>query len=150
MKEKRLLERIGALQVGSERSHLTQAEVLLDSLMAHLSRILNTRQGSVPIDPDFGVPDFTNLAGSFATGETAQIIEHMTRMVARYEPRLKSPASPWPNMAARCCRCASCSTDWSRSMTATSPSTYRPSSPATGVSRCQCARWTCAEPLLPK
>lgn len=91
MKEKRLLERIGALQVGSERSHLTQAEVLLDSLMAHLSRILNTRQGSVPIDPDFGVPDFTNLAGSFATGETAQIIEHMTRMVARYEPRLKSP-----------------------------------------------------------
>ena len=91
MKEKRLLERIGALQLGSERSHLTQAQVLLDSLMAHLSRILNTRQGSVPIDPEFGVPDFTNLAGSFATGETTQIIEHMTRMVARYEPRLKAP-----------------------------------------------------------
>lgn len=91
MKEKRLLERIGALQLGSERSHLTQAQVLLDSLLAHLSRILNTRQGSVPIDPEFGVPDFTNLAGSFATGETTQIIEHMTRMVARYEPRLKSP-----------------------------------------------------------
>lgn len=91
MKEKRLLERISALQLDSERSRLTQAQVLLDSLMDHLRRILNTRQGSVPMDPAFGVPDFTNLAGTFATGETAQIIDNMTRMVARYEPRLKSP-----------------------------------------------------------
>jgi len=91
MKEKRLLERISALELGTERSRLTQSQVLLDSLMEHLRRILNTRQGSVPMDPEFGVPDFTNLAGTFATGETAQIVENMTRMVARYEPRLKSP-----------------------------------------------------------
>nr|WP_314488868.1 type VI secretion system baseplate subunit TssE [uncultured Pseudomonas sp.] len=91
MKEKRLLERISALELGTERSRLTQSQVLLDSLMEHLRRILNTRQGSVPMDPEFGVPDFTNLAGTFATGETAQIVESMTRMVARYEPRLKSP-----------------------------------------------------------
>lgn len=91
MKEKRLLERISALQLESERSRLTQAQILLDSLMEHLRRILNTRQGSVPMDPEFGVPDFTNLAGTFATGETAQIIHNMTRMIARYEPRLRSP-----------------------------------------------------------
>ena len=46
---------------------------------------------AVPIDTEFGVPDFTNLAGSFAVGQTTQIIENMTRMIARYEPRLKSP-----------------------------------------------------------
>ncbi|MHC8286868.1 type VI secretion system baseplate subunit TssE [Pseudomonas sp. XS1P51] len=91
MREKRLLERITSLQAETGRTHLTQAEVLTQSIVQHLQRILNTRRGSVPIDAEFGVPDFTNLAGSFATGETTQIIENMTRMIARYEPRLKSP-----------------------------------------------------------
>ncbi|MGE8186830.1 type VI secretion system baseplate subunit TssE [Pseudomonas sp. NPDC086278] len=91
MKEKRLLERIVSLQGEVGRSRLTQSEALIQSIREHLQRILNTRQGSVPIDADFGVPDFTNLAGSFATGETTQIIDSMTRMIARYEPRLKSP-----------------------------------------------------------
>ncbi|KFE54514.1 type VI secretion system baseplate subunit TssE [Pseudomonas syringae] len=91
MKEKRLLERITMLQADTGRTHLTQSEVLMQSIILHLQRILNTRCGSVPIDAEFGVPDFTNLAGSFATGETTQIIENMTRMIARYEPRLKSP-----------------------------------------------------------
>lgn len=91
MKEKRLLERIIGLQAEVGRTRLTQAEVLTNSIIDHLQRILNTRQGSVPIDTDFGVPDFTNLAGTFATGETSQIIDNMTRMIARYEPRLKSP-----------------------------------------------------------
>ena len=91
MKEKRLLERIIGLQAETARTRLTQAEVLTYSIIEHLQRILNTRQGSALIDSDFGVPDFTNLAGSFATGETSQIIDNMTRMIARYEPRLKSP-----------------------------------------------------------
>lgn len=91
MKEKRLIERIIGLQAEVGRSRLTQAETLTRSIIDHLQRILNTRQGSVPIDPEFGVPDFTNLAGTFATGETSQIIESMTRMIARYEPRLKAP-----------------------------------------------------------
>jgi len=91
LREKRLLERIVGLQAETGRSRLTQAEVLIHSIREHLQRILNTRQGSVPIDADFGVPDFTNLAGSFATGETTQIIDNMTRMIARYEPRLRSP-----------------------------------------------------------
>lgn len=86
-----MLERIVMSEASSERSYLSQAEVLTRSIIQHLQRILNTRQGSVLIDPDFGVPDFTNLAGSFVTGETAQMIENITRMVARYEPRLKSP-----------------------------------------------------------
>ncbi|KQQ49865.1 type VI secretion protein [Pseudomonas sp. Leaf127] len=86
-----MLERIIQLQDETHRSHLTQAEILTQSIVQHLQRILNTKRGSVPIDAEFGVPDFTNLAGSFATGQTTQMIENMTRMIARYEPRLKSP-----------------------------------------------------------
>lgn len=91
MNEQRLLERIASLGDGRARSHQTHVEVLIESIRAHLTRILNTRQGSVPIDPDFGVPDFTNLAGSSSSsGSTQEVAASITRMVARYEPRLKS------------------------------------------------------------
>lgn len=90
MNEQRLLERIANLDDGRARSHQTQVEVLIESIRAHLQRILNTRQGSVPIDPHFGVPDFTNLAGSSMSGSTQEVAASITRMVARYEPRLKS------------------------------------------------------------
>jgi type VI secretion system protein len=91
MREHRLLERIASLGSDAERSHITRAEILVDSILDHLRRILNTRQGSVPIDPDFGVPDFTNLAGSFSSGTTGEMIEDMSRMIQRYEPRLRQP-----------------------------------------------------------
>jgi len=91
MREHRLLERIASLGADAERSHITRSEILVDSILEHLRRILNTRQGSVPIDPQFGVPDFTNLAGSFSSGTTGQMIEDMTRMIQRYEPRLRHP-----------------------------------------------------------
>ncbi|WP_250478480.1 MULTISPECIES: type VI secretion system baseplate subunit TssE [unclassified Caballeronia] len=91
MRERRLLERIATWNAGEQRSNETQVDVLLDSVMSHLSRLLNTRQGSVQIDPLFGVPDFTNLAGTTAMGSTREIEEEIRRMVVRYEPRIKSP-----------------------------------------------------------
>lgn len=90
MNEQRLLERIASLGDGRARSHQTHVEVMIESIRTHLTRILNTRQGSVPIDPDFGVPDFTNLAGSSIAGSTQEVAASITRMVARYEPRLKA------------------------------------------------------------
>jgi type VI secretion system protein len=91
VRERRLLERIATWNAGEQRSNETQVDVLLDSVMSHLSRLLNTRQGSVQIDPLFGVPDFTNLAGTTAMGSTREIEEEIRRMVVRYEPRIKSP-----------------------------------------------------------
>lgn len=91
MNERRLLEHISSLGAEAHRGQVTRAEILVNSILDHLRRILNTRQGSVPVDPDFGVPDFTNLAGSFSTGTTDQIIQDMSRMIQRYEPRLHQP-----------------------------------------------------------
>ncbi|WP_049790308.1 type VI secretion system baseplate subunit TssE [Pusillimonas sp. T7-7] len=90
MSECRLLEHISNLgaEEGWVRQH-SRSEVLVNSILEHLRRILNTRQGSVPVDPEFGVPDFTNLAGSFSTGTTDQIVQDMSRMIQRYEPRLR-------------------------------------------------------------
>ncbi|WP_144063503.1 type VI secretion system baseplate subunit TssE [Caballeronia insecticola] len=91
MRERRLLERIASWGAQERRTNETQVDVLVHSVMSHLSRLLNTRQGSVQIDPLFGVPDFTNLAGTTAMGSTREIEEEIRRMVLRYEPRIKSP-----------------------------------------------------------
>lgn len=91
MREMRLLERVADLETDSGRSSQTRAQVLAVSILEHLRRILNTRQGSAPIDVLFGVPDFTNLAGSLVAGETGQVIDEISAMIARYEPRLKQP-----------------------------------------------------------
>ncbi len=91
MRERRLLERIAAWEEGDLRTNQTQVDILMKSVMDHLTRLLNTRQGSVQIDPLFGVPDFTNLAGGMAAGSTRDIEEEIRRMVQKYEPRIKAP-----------------------------------------------------------
>ena len=91
MRERRLLERIANWEDAEARTSQTRVDVLVRSVMDHLARLLNTRRGSVQIDPLFGVPDFTNLAGGMAAGSTRDIEEEIRRMVTRYEPRLKSP-----------------------------------------------------------
>jgi len=91
VKELRLLERISRWEEGGERTNLTQVDILIQSVTHHLRRLLNTRQGSVQLDPAFGVPDFTNVAGGLAAGSTRDIEEALQCMVQRYEPRLKSP-----------------------------------------------------------
>lgn len=91
MRERRLLERISCWSQEEGRSHQTHVEVLVRSVSDHLRRLLNTRQGSVPLDPQFGVPDFTNLAGALSGGSFSEIESEICRMVSRYEPRLKSP-----------------------------------------------------------
>jgi type VI secretion system protein len=91
VKEGRLLERIAAWGDGEERTNRTQVDILVRSVMDHLRRLLNTRQGSVLLDPKFGVPDFTHLAGGLTAGFVSDIEEEIRRMVLKYEPRIKSP-----------------------------------------------------------
>jgi type VI secretion system protein len=91
MREHRLLERIANFVEGGDRTDRTRIEVLQQSILEHLTRLLNTRQGSVLIDPLFGVPDFTNLTGGMAMGSTREIEDEISRMVTKYEPRIQCP-----------------------------------------------------------
>lgn len=91
MNERRLLERIASWEVGEERTSRTRADVLVQSIMRHLRRLLNTRQGSVLLDPAFGVPDFTNIAGGMTSGSASEIEDEICRVVKKYEPRVQSP-----------------------------------------------------------
>lgn len=91
MSKIRLLERLSALEDPHIQAGRSPDRLLRDSVVNHLRDLLNTRAGSVPIDPNYGMPDMSNIAGSFALGTTEFLSESMLRQVLRYEPRLKQP-----------------------------------------------------------
>lgn len=74
------------LTAGQSRDSLVRK-----SIVDHLTRLLNTRKGSVPIDPDIGLSDMSNIAGSFAQGTTQTICEEVVLQINQYEPRLRQP-----------------------------------------------------------
>lgn len=61
------------------------------SIMRHLTLLLNTRKGSVPIEPDYGLSDMNNIAGSFSSGTSEDICLEIIQQINRYEPRLLNP-----------------------------------------------------------
>ena len=87
----RLLERIGSMESQEEARQVSRLERMGASIRAHLSRILRTRRKSAPISEDFGVPDLSNVAGSFESGSSVEIVRAVLETVARFEPRLVSP-----------------------------------------------------------
>ncbi len=91
MGAQRLLERISHWEEGRAYTASASVEMLVRSVLDHLQRLLNTKQGSVPIDEMFGVPDYTNLAGSLVPGMPQDIEVGLRQVIERFEPRLKSP-----------------------------------------------------------
>lgn len=88
MREERLLERIRSWEQKPERRAREDPRRTIDSILRHLTRILNTKQGNVPIAEDYGIPDFTDFVSSYL--ESVGGLERSLRQVIqRYEPRLK-------------------------------------------------------------
>ncbi|WP_325892259.1 type VI secretion system baseplate subunit TssE [Grimontia sp. NTOU-MAR1] len=85
MKQQRLLERIRS---GGENS--SDKELLLDSITNHIHRILNTQQGSVPIDKDFGMPDFSDLRWGEGSDIRHDLEKFLSELILKYERRVKS------------------------------------------------------------
>ena len=89
MREARLLERIRTWEKDPASREREDPRRVIDSVLAHLHRILNTKQGNVPIAEDYGVPDFTDLLYSYP--ESVRDIERTIRSaIQKYEPRLKA------------------------------------------------------------
>jgi len=89
MREDRLLKRIKAWQDAPRRREKDDPRKILESVLNHLQRILNTRQGNVPIGPEYGVPDFTDLVQVYPEG-VRDFERSIKQTVQKYEPRLTS------------------------------------------------------------
>jgi type VI secretion system protein len=89
MREERLTERIRSWNKAPDRRGGPDPRRMIDSIIRHLERILNTRRGSAQIAEDYGVPDFTDLRSGFP--EAIRDLERTIRdTLQKYEPRLKS------------------------------------------------------------
>jgi type VI secretion system protein len=90
MFEERLTERIRHLGKGIERSSKKDTSRVVNSIVNHLQRLLNTRQGSVPIADDYGMPDFTSFLGENLNDQAEKISNIIRSMILKYEPRLSN------------------------------------------------------------
>lgn len=88
MKEERLLDRIRTWETDPARRGVEDPRRLNDSILLHLQRILNTRQGNVPIADDYGVPDFTEYL-KFGAAYAGELEKFLRSTIQKYEPRLK-------------------------------------------------------------
>jgi type VI secretion system protein len=87
MREERLLERIRSWEKEPGRRAKEDPGRVNDSILEHLRRILNTRQGNVPIADDYGIPDFLDLLHSFP-GSVREIERALRQAIQKFEPRL--------------------------------------------------------------
>jgi type VI secretion system protein len=89
MREARLLERIRLREKNPHRRENEGPGRVIDSVLDHLTRIFNTRQGNVPIAEDYGVPDYTEFLHNYP--DSLRDFERAIKQtIIQYEPRLKT------------------------------------------------------------
>jgi type VI secretion system protein len=89
MQDMTLLERVHALEKeGPDKLALFSPARLQRSLVRHLTAMLNTRRGTVPIAPDYGIADLTDLGSSFTEEGVGDLEKELADVIMRYEPRL--------------------------------------------------------------
>ncbi len=83
-----LFERLADPESSARRTISENNRELADSVMRHLQRLLNTRQGHVLTRPDYGMPDLTDCAESLP-----EILDKVRRAIKSsielFEPRLR-------------------------------------------------------------
>ncbi len=89
MPEERLLERIHHLAHNPDLRSRRDTQLEVRSIISHLRRLLNTRQGSVEIADDYGIPDFTAMAGDNYADAVDEMERSIKRTINKYEKRLQ-------------------------------------------------------------
>lgn len=88
--DRTLLERIDEPEEQGRRLNADPTR-MAKSIARHLTQMLNVRQGACAALPDYGMPDFNDLAGRFPDGLN-QIRRAIRDSVELYEPRLRRVA----------------------------------------------------------
>jgi len=89
--KERLLERLSRQELPNLNDRRTPEDLVKASIQRYLSRLLNVRRGSVPVDAEYGLSDMSNIAGSFAVGYVSEIQREILIQIDRYEKRLLKP-----------------------------------------------------------
>jgi type VI secretion system protein len=81
------LERIRDARAGSPLTIGEDTELLARSILNHMQRLLNSRQGESLCVPDYGIPDVAEVVHAFpdSIGDMQKAIQ---TSIEKYEPRL--------------------------------------------------------------
>ncbi len=87
----RLLKRI---KHWGESGAISASEIdvneMMESVRDDLEKLFNTRRGTVLIDEDYGLPDFTHLMNGYAVPDVDEIERNLLYLVRQYETRLNT------------------------------------------------------------
>ncbi len=79
----------GTFLDGTPLEAVAENKRLIYSIMDHLNRMFNTRNGSIPHLKDYGLPDISEIYRKVPEG-IEELKAAVKRTVERYEPRLKN------------------------------------------------------------
>jgi type VI secretion system protein len=80
---------MSAIYRKEERHSMESEERLLQSICDYVSRLLNSREGSTPLDSNFGMPDFIHSGAGVSPDDEPALRREIADFVSRYEPRLE-------------------------------------------------------------
>ena len=92
--ERTLLERLADPDPPGGRRLQLDVERLKRSVLAHLRKMLNTRHGHAPAQPDYGIPDLNEFMYAFPDS-VAPMRQAIERSIEKYEPRLRNVKAVW-------------------------------------------------------
>ncbi|PCJ86091.1 MAG: type VI secretion system baseplate subunit TssE [Thiotrichaceae bacterium] len=88
MKE-RLLKRFSQWEELSETNFdEVDSSALMESVKDDLEKLYNTKRGTVLIDDDFGLPDFSYMLSGYTAPDVGLIVQQLHLQTKQYEPRL--------------------------------------------------------------
>lgn len=88
-RERTLFERLRNPESEAPRTVYENTEKLFMSVLNHLRKMLNSRQGHALIQPSYGMPDFTEFRHDLPDAVKA-MEDNIRHTIERYEPRLKN------------------------------------------------------------
>lgn len=74
---------------GTPITAVSEKKRLIVSIMDHLTRMFNTRKGSIPHLQDYGLPDISEIYRKMPEG-LEELKDAIKKTIERYEPRLKN------------------------------------------------------------
>lgn len=92
MSEERFFEKFYRWAVSDSSSLINKKfnlEKLTSSITKHISFILNTRQGSVLIDKEYGLPESHELIEDFSEDKKEELASQIKIILEKFEPRIK-------------------------------------------------------------
>lgn len=89
MRERTLLERLADPRPDHPLTIAENTQQLADSILRHLRKMLNTRQGHVLTQPEYGMPDVTEFIQSLPDMVDA-VQRGIRNSIEKFEPRLRN------------------------------------------------------------